>query len=198
MDLETRRPSFAALRCEAVLKWPALRDVVPSNVASIVSFPFEYALGNDQKQENTSTTPRTMPDDQFIHFSKRFLAIVHPRNPILDGNELLRHARLIEENGLQWDSASCLVLIACALGSYTLPWVKPSQIPHIVDAWQGSTVIEKDNRATAEAYYAAALKRVGPLGHFVRDIQCLFLASVKNAIPGTRRTAWCPISWVAD
>ncbi|KAG7110509.1 hypothetical protein HYQ44_010899 [Verticillium longisporum] len=179
MDLETRRPSFAALRCEAVLKWPALRDVVPSN-------------------ENTSTTPRTMPDDQFIHFSKRFLAIVHPRNPILDGNELLRHARLIEENGLQWDSASCLVLIACALGSYTLPWVKPSQIPHIVDAWQGSTVIEKDNRATAEAYYAAALKRVGPLGHFVRDIQCLFLASVKNAIPGTRRTAWCPISWVAD
>ncbi|CRK45560.1 hypothetical protein BN1723_006672, partial [Verticillium longisporum] len=116
-----------------------------------------------EDRENTSTTPRTMPDDQFIHFSKRFLAIVHPRNPILDGNELLRHARLIEENGLQWDSASCLVLIACALGSYTLPWVKPSQIPHIVDAWQGSTVIEKDNRATAEAYYAAALKRVGPL-----------------------------------
>lgn len=101
-----------------------------------------------------------------------FLRNVHIKNPILDRAELLGMARIVAEDGFQWGAQSCLVLIACALGSISSAWEVA------VPAESDTSLDDKYSHALADAYYTAARKRLGLLETSVPAIQCWFLLGV--------------------
>ncbi|KAF7552950.1 hypothetical protein G7Z17_g3985 [Cylindrodendrum hubeiense] len=70
-------------------------------------------------------------------------------------------------------------LVACALAAYTVPWKAPVDIANDPEATKQHMQHQADTRLEADAYYLAAKKRFGLLGHSIQDIQCLFLASIE-------------------
>ncbi|KAM5384631.1 hypothetical protein ACJZ2D_001376 [Fusarium nematophilum] len=179
---------YAALRCEGLLRWPCLASVIPEGAADIDSFPLSTGYREARKIQETRYG-RGINENALVPLCEKFLAAVYPRNPVLDDHELLRHARHAAGNGLCWDSSSCLVLLACALGSYAAPWVKPKEQLQPFHETQLQTMMEEDQEG-AEAYYAAAQKRLGILCDSIQDIQCFFLATMfeKTALRPLR--AW--------
>ncbi|KAI8675992.1 Fungal-trans domain-containing protein [Fusarium keratoplasticum] len=105
----------------------------------------------------------------------------------------MRFAKIADEDGLRWDSASCLVLLSSALGVTTQPWKKPPEtqsdtLPRAGDA--RDTVPFFENKTNAEAYFLAAKKRLGLLGDSLLDIQCLFLAFIYEKTYFRHLQAW--------
>ena len=49
-------------------------------------------------------------EEEFNVLSKRFLAYVHIKNPILDCAEFKAYVRDVAEHGVRWDGPSCLVV----------------------------------------------------------------------------------------
>ncbi|KAM5368969.1 hypothetical protein ACJZ2D_009278 [Fusarium nematophilum] len=186
-DQRERFP-FETLRCESLLRWPALRSVVPSDALEIDSFPLSsgYTEGVVQGKGQGS---QGISEESFVPLCRKFLALVHPRNPVLDGNELMRLARSAEEHGLKWDSASCL-LLTCALAAYTEKWVRPNSYPVPVSQQQLEELIASDEEHVAEPYYAAAQKRIGLLGNTIQDMQCFFFATIFEKFALRPLRAW--------
>jgi hypothetical protein len=112
---ESKPPGFPfeALRCESLLRWPALRSVVPGDAQDIDSFPLSSGYTESTLQNGGGG--QGINESAFVPLCRKFLSQVHPRNPVLDGHELMRHARSAEEDGLKWDSSSCLVVSYLAL-----------------------------------------------------------------------------------
>ncbi|KAL0937151.1 uncharacterized protein CTRU02_206882 [Colletotrichum truncatum] len=160
---ETSRTLYSALRCESMLRWPVFDGIIPEDDARIESFILEFgpdlddaphahggSWGRDGPSSLLSATAGPgVRDDAFVPLCQKFLMHVHPRNPILEGRELMGYATRAAEHGVGWDSASCLV-----------------------------PIIEPEDCGVADAYYLAASKRIGLLGSSILDIQCLFLASM--------------------
>lgn len=72
---------------------------------------FALSAGYEEKRKiQGADSRRGISEEDFIPLCKKFLIEVHPRNPVLDEVELMRHARSAAENGLKWDSGSCLVV----------------------------------------------------------------------------------------
>ncbi|KAF4443544.1 hypothetical protein F53441_11399 [Fusarium austroafricanum] len=174
---EIERLPFAALRCESLLRWPALRHIVPSDARDIDSFPLSPGYKESSVQTSNSSG-KGINESSFVPLCRRFLAHVHPRNPVLDGHQLISHARAAEENGLKWDSSSCIVLLSCALAEYTGTWIKPNaySVPPTQEQLQQRDDLDQGPRA--EPYYVAAQKRMGLLGSAIEDIQCFVLATI--------------------
>lgn len=105
-------PEFAAstCSCESILRWPIFREIVPD----VRPFIFEAGGGIDSFGETRGSESgrlgRGVQEDDFIPLSKKFLAYVHVKNPILDLADFRAHVKEASENGLRWDSQSCLVV----------------------------------------------------------------------------------------
>ncbi|KAH8714585.1 hypothetical protein BGZ61DRAFT_349210 [Ilyonectria robusta] len=175
----------ALARCESLLRWPIFNGIVSEEVARIESFLTDSDYKARQQDANAPTrhasqeqTGKGIRDDAFVPLCRKFLTHVHPRNPVLDADELMRFARDAEEHGVKWDSESCLVLLACALATYTNPWEPPVDLANDAAATEAHLQDQADSRMEADVYYLAAKKRLGLLGHSIQDIQCLFLASM--------------------
>lgn len=128
----TSLSTFDALRCESLLRWPIFNNLVTEEEKQVVSFVLESA--SEQNKDDSSMTSsdetrtdqsrrdgrlidpgrskkgRGVEDDEFVPLCRKFLVYVHPRNPILEPDELIKYARKAGEQGLTWDSASCLVV----------------------------------------------------------------------------------------
>lgn len=118
---ETSRTLYPALRCESMLRWPVFDGLIPEEDARIESFILEFGSDLD---DTAAVEDRIGPsstsygaaagsgirDDAFVPLCQKFLMHVHPRNPILEGRELVTYAKLAAEHGVGWDSASCLVV----------------------------------------------------------------------------------------
>lgn len=107
---QARRLPFATLRTESLLRWPALRTIVPADALDIDSFPLSSGYTESAVLGKGGQAGQGIDEDSFVPLCRKFLALVNPRNPVLDGNELMRLARSVAESGLKWDSASCLVV----------------------------------------------------------------------------------------
>ncbi|KAK1724247.1 uncharacterized protein BDZ83DRAFT_579008 [Colletotrichum acutatum] len=184
---ESSRTLYSALRCESMLRWPVFEGIVPEDDARIESFILEFGTdmtddGLIQSSNSLTLNGSGIQEDAFVPLCRKFLTHVHPRNPILEGNELLAHAKQATEYGIKWDSPSCIVLLACALASLTTPWIPPQETAFMTQIDVSETpfppILEPQDCGTAEAYYLAASKRIGLLGASILDIQCLFLASM--------------------
>ncbi|RSL75042.1 hypothetical protein CEP51_011238 [Fusarium floridanum] len=177
-----RRSPLHALRPESLLEWAVFQPILSDADTGIKSFLFESDSG-DMAVVEPKGAGRGIRDDAYVSLCRKFLTHVHPRNPLLDEDTVMGYARDIEENGLRWDGASCLVLLACALATYTKPW---RQSEAQTDASQvGSAQVlsipaipDSEGRPEADAYFTAAKKRLGLLGCSIQDSQCFFIASI--------------------
>ncbi|KAF9875180.1 hypothetical protein CkaCkLH20_07446 [Colletotrichum karsti] len=190
----TSRTLYSALRCESMLRWPVFDGMIPEEDARIESFILEFGTDlNDEPRHEGGTSNVSLAtagsgvrEDAFVPLCQRFLMHVHPRNPILEGKELMSYARRAAEHGVGWDSPSCLVLLTCALACLTTPWIPPASgtpfmatvVSEDVAELPLPAIIETEDCGVADAYYLAASKRIGLLGPSILDIQCLFLASM--------------------
>ncbi|KAI1385482.1 vegetative cell wall protein gp1 [Hypoxylon trugodes] len=169
-------PEFAAATCscENILRWPIF-GAIASNVRSFI-FDFEDSLSETRSSE-PGRLGRGVQEDDFIPLSKKFLAFVHVKNPILDLPDFRTYVKDVSESGLRWDGQSCLVLIACALACLSSPFqrdVMTNGTPDSSRSLSGASV----DPATASSYYLAAKKRIGLLEPSILQVQCLFLFGV--------------------
>lgn len=104
-----RRFPYAALRCEGLLKWPCLASVIPQSATNIDSFLFSPGYSEVRKIQGTKHG-RGINEHALVPLCEKFLVTAHPRNPILDDQELLCYARRATGHGLDWDSSTCLVV----------------------------------------------------------------------------------------
>ncbi|KAH8896671.1 hypothetical protein GQ53DRAFT_803544 [Thozetella sp. PMI_491] len=198
------RSTYAALRCEAILRWPIFKGLVNEGDADIRSFLFEVGGGRDDRRPlppshlrvQTAIPPASQPpplastgidENAFVPLCRKFLTHVYPRNPILDKDTLILYAKDAAANGLQWTAPSCLVLLACALASFTTPWEPPTDDPTRTEP---NVSINREDRLAASAYYLAGKKRLGVLGSSLIDIQCLFFASIYEKYALRPLDAW--------
>jgi hypothetical protein len=62
------------------------------------------------REGRAGTNSRGVQEDDFIGYSKRFLAYVHVKNPILDVARFKADVRKAAEDGPRWDGRSCVVV----------------------------------------------------------------------------------------
>ena len=118
----------------------------------------------------------------------RFLKNVHTKNPILERATLLDLARIVSEGGFQWDVTSCLVLIACALGSISRDFEMSTPSP------METSLDDAQSLAMAEAYYTAARKRLGLLESSIQATQCWFLTGIFEMYSMRPLSGWSSFS----
>ena len=129
----------------------------------------------------------TLSEEKIPSLIERFLQNVHTKNPILDVEALLRYGRSAAEHGLRWDAPSCLVLLACALGSVAYPFTvslassptiernfELGTIPHGCE--MSSAALYAAELQQAESYFVLACCRIGLLKPTVLGAQCHFFA----------------------
>lgn len=107
--------------CESLLAWPIFRSIADPRDVGVESFVAD-CRNVDSSDDGavlvwpTSARPSAnrasldIRGDLVIMLCRKFLNCVHPRNPILDSDQLMRYARRVAEHGLDWDGPSCLVV----------------------------------------------------------------------------------------
>ncbi|KAJ4263517.1 hypothetical protein NW762_006336 [Fusarium torreyae] len=187
-------PGFpsSANSCESILRWPIFEGLV----FDVHSFVLESESNSEtSRSEIGGSLGRGVQEDDFIPLSKKFLAYVHVKNPILDVRDYKAKVRDAAENGPGWDGPSCLVvgvedtkyavehradhsqLISCALACLSAPFHSEVDINGTPESTRSSTAAFLDPD-TAASYYLAAKKRLGLLQPSLLYIQCLFLCGV--------------------
>ncbi|KAL2860710.1 uncharacterized protein BJX67DRAFT_386398 [Aspergillus lucknowensis] len=165
-----------------VLRWPSLRDICdPREVDRLF---FNRAEARESVDRLATSTSRGIREEDVPSLIENFLENVHTKNPILDPHELRGLCRRIGEDGFQWDGPSCLILIACALGTISRRF--SPEAPGLQDASR----LDTHDRATSESYYTAARKRIGLLDPSIIAIQCSFLIGVYEMYSIRPLRAW--------
>ncbi|KAF5592118.1 heterokaryon incompatibility protein [Fusarium pseudocircinatum] len=158
--------------CESIMRWPIFQGLVPE----VHSFVLELDEDVEARSSDARgvSAGRGVQEEDFIPLSKRFLAYVHIKNPILDVKDYKKKVREAAENGPRWDGASCLVLVSCAIACLSVPFHTEADVDGSPASTRSSTttVVDPD---TAASYYLAAKKRLGLLQPSLLYIQCLFL-----------------------
>lgn len=107
--------AFLNTSCESILSWPIFQDVIDPAEIAIESFAVEYGqISESDSSSGAVSLPQAsrhgVQDHLFLPLCRKFLDLVHVRNPILDEEELMRYAKRDLEHGIQWDGPSCLVV----------------------------------------------------------------------------------------
>lgn len=100
------------ISCESVLNWPVFYPDVPvkHSIALDVQYEANAALSPDDPLECRRAPGRGVQEEDLVHLSKRFLAYVHVKNPILDIADYKTKVRNAAKEGVAWDGSSCLVV----------------------------------------------------------------------------------------
>ncbi|KAJ5396948.1 hypothetical protein N7509_005061 [Penicillium cosmopolitanum] len=167
---------YAANSAEYMLRWPIYNNVITDAEKNIRSFLLDSL---ENQSEPPIPPPRTLGVGSFLddiqHLCRKYIRLVHRRNPIVDVEKLERYAREVTIQGLGWDGPSCQVLMACALACCTSIFIPLGEFPANLDRMptppQSGASIE-----LAEAYFHAAKQRLGSLHTSPTDIQCFLLA----------------------
>jgi hypothetical protein len=134
---------------------------------------------------SSSSKGLTPPDDEQIPaLVDRFLTNVYTKNPILDVERLVKHGRQCADRGVGWDGWSCLVLLACALGSVAKPFDRSLQLAKPVPeegkeeggAGMSSARVYKRELQQGESCFTLACRRLGSLKYSMLGAQCHFFA----------------------
>lgn len=184
---------------DTVLTWPIfggqfepnslIEPLFVSNY-SAVGNSSSYAIGDELVARDLMVVPgglQSVSEEKIPSLIDNFLQNVHTKNPILDVESLVRNGRRAAEIGLGWDAQSCLLLLACALGSIARPFdqcltavetiSKPgppsTSLSH--EPVSSATVFAKDLQL-AESCYVLACRRIGLLKYTILGAQCQFFA----------------------
>ncbi|OBT72838.1 hypothetical protein VF21_08307 [Pseudogymnoascus sp. 05NY08] len=101
---------------DTILTWPIYAGEYPPG------YLIEAILGKGEDDKSDAFVVRhgefeSLSDERIPSLIDRFLRNVHTKNPILDVDALIQYGQTAAANGPGWDAQSCLVLLACALGS---------------------------------------------------------------------------------
>ncbi|KAF5966216.1 oleate-activated transcription factor 1 [Fusarium bulbicola] len=158
------RPDFpsASNNCESIMRWPIFQGLVPEVNSFVLELNEVVEAGPSDARVSGG---RGVQEEDFVPLSKRFLAYVHVKNPILDVKDYKNKVREAAENGPRW--GACL----------SVPFHTEADIDGSPASTRSSatTVIDPD---TAASYYLAAKKRLGLLQPSLLYIQCLFLCGI--------------------
>ncbi|KAM3520385.1 hypothetical protein NHJ13051_006908 [Beauveria bassiana] len=171
---------------DTVLCWEIFEDRFPAN--ALIGSLFKPKLA-DMAEDVVAAPSRMMPlDEENIPvLIDKFLQNVHTKNPILDVESLVKHGRRCADQGIGWDGRSCLVLLACALGSIVKPFNRP--IPQTAGIYFGKDESTGEPMASSSRMYAKELqqadscfvlacRRLGSLKYSLIGAQCHFFAGV--------------------
>lgn len=177
---------------DTILTWPVFGGEYPPE--SLI----EAILGKCEDDKSDAFTVRygefeSLSDERIPSLIDRFLRNVHTKNPILDVDALLRYGQAAAAAGPGWDAPSCLVLLACALGSVSYSF--ESSIANQTD--MGSSGSSRTSASTykkelrqAESCYALACRRLGLLKHTILGAQCYFYSAVYLMYTFSPLQAW--------
>ncbi|GAM87542.1 hypothetical protein ANO11243_055680 [Dothideomycetidae sp. 11243] len=171
---------------DAVLSWPVFEGRYSFNTLSDAVFQ-PHASG---EAERLSLRSVDLPSEERIPgLVDKFLKYVHTKNPILDVELLLEQSRKIACEGFNWDAHSCLVLLACALGSIAEPFRFSSH-----GSTRGDTPPPRATPERAlqqgESYFRLASYRLGTLRATLLGVQCYFYAGVYSMYTMRPLLAW--------
>ncbi|KAF4974102.1 hypothetical protein FZEAL_8975 [Fusarium zealandicum] len=168
---------------DGILQWPIFENQYPPNYLNDAVFAAEAsdddcdlehaAPGLASTQDKPRGRARTgfVDEDAVVEHVQQFLDLVHTKNPILDVETVCLYAQTVAEDGLRWDSVSCLVLLACSLGCVAQPFSDVTVQPASLETYG-------DILKQGDAYFNLAQRRLGLLGHGILASQCHFLAGV--------------------
>lgn len=180
----TDLPSHHCASPESITEWPVFdnkydRRSIESSVFSTAALGDFMVHGDVERSQSKSNSTKGVREDDILDLTNRFMRNVHTKNPILDAKELYSLARLVSEDGFDWNKESCLILIVCALGSISVAF-GPTEIafrsPH--DVRKSRHFTNASEYGVSLAYYTACKKRVGFLDSSIMAIQCFFLIGV--------------------
>ncbi|KAJ5161269.1 hypothetical protein N7492_006661 [Penicillium capsulatum] len=167
---------YAANSPEYMLRWPIFNAVITDAEKHIRSFLLDSL---DNQAQSSMPPPRQMGIGSLLndiqHLCRKYLRLVHRRNPVVDKEKLERHAREVTVQGLGWDGPSCQVLLACALACCNSSFAVRGDLPDDLDRLQAPPLSDASIEL-AEAYFHAAKQRLGSLHTSPTDIQCFLMA----------------------
>ncbi|KFY25858.1 hypothetical protein V493_04410 [Pseudogymnoascus sp. VKM F-4281 (FW-2241)] len=165
---------------DTILTWPIFAGEYPPG------YLIEAILGKGEDDKSDAFVVRhgefeSLSDERIPSLIDRFLRNVHTKNPILDVDALLQYGQTAAANGPGWDAPSCLVLLACALGSISFSFetsiANQSQMSSAGSTPTSASTYKKELRQ-AESCYALACRRLGLLKHTIIGAQCYFYSAV--------------------
>lgn len=174
------------MSADTILEWPIFQGKYPRD--ALIRGIFQPKGDIASSAQGSSSAP---PVDEFVRFTgihppdderipsliDNFLQNIHTKNPILDVESLVKHGRKCAENGVGWDGLSCLVLLACALGSIAKPFntsITPQTVFPRANLDIASSYAQELQQA--ESYFVLACRRLGSLKPNMLGAQCHFTA----------------------
>lgn len=106
----------ARITPDAVLQWPIFENRYPPNYLTDSTFAAESPDDDTDDEDVVEATQRApkprggIDEDAVFHLVQRFLELVHIKNPILDTDTMWTYAQRVTEEGIGWDSSSCMVV----------------------------------------------------------------------------------------
>ncbi|KFY90218.1 hypothetical protein V500_05231 [Pseudogymnoascus sp. VKM F-4518 (FW-2643)] len=177
---------------DTILTWPIFAGEYPPE------YLIEAILGKAADDKGDAFVVRhgdfeSLSDERIPSLIDRFLRNVHTKNPILDVDALLQYGQAAAANGPGWDAPSCLVLLACALGSVSFSF--ESSIANQTEMSSArptptSTSTYKKELRQAESCYVLACRRLGLLKHTILGAQCYFYSAVYLMYTFSPLQAW--------
>ena len=177
---------------DSVLRWEVFDGQYDFNVLIGVMFPSNDTNLGDHVPAMTddvfSPTGTFHPphEERIPALVDNFLQHVHTKNPVLNVERLVKEGRKAAREGLNWDAWSCLVLLACALGSVAKPFALADPLSPIMRSsgdFDTVTPVQRSSKYVffkeleeGESYFLLASRRLGTLKHTILGAQCHFLA----------------------
>jgi hypothetical protein len=134
--------------------------------------------GSNLERDNYSMLNSVPPleEERIPGLIDAFLQNVHTKNPVLDVEILVQKSREAATQGLGWDAWSCILLLACALGSIAKPFGAWENRQHN-DVWARNPSSKKELQQ-GENCFILACRRLGLLKQTLLAAQCHFFAGV--------------------
>jgi hypothetical protein len=102
---------YAASSAELMLRWPIYDRLITDAERHIRSFLLDHL---DSHSQSGVLPPQTLGIGSLVDgiqpLCRKYLRLVHRRNPVVDIDKLERYAREVTTQGLGWDGPACLVV----------------------------------------------------------------------------------------
>lgn len=169
---------------DEVLTWPIFEAVFPPNYLIDAHLGYRLSTGgvfdDDVDADSTilhiSNNVAPLDEQRIPALVDRFLENVHTKNPILDVEALVRKSREFASRGIGWDSYSCLLLMACALGIVAKPFGSELQALDVSIDRARQIVAPSREKEQADYCFVQASRRLGGLRPSILAAQCNFFA----------------------
>ncbi|KAJ5982891.1 hypothetical protein N7481_004990 [Penicillium waksmanii] len=188
------------MSADTILEWPIFQEKYPRDALIGELFKSQESLDPPMTPLSAEEMPGLSPLDKLVSHEglsplddekipqliDDFLQFIHTKNPILDMETLVNSGRKCARDGVGWGSLSCLVLLACALGSVAHSFdTSIKQQTDLSRAVLSGEVSRPNSMHThneklqqGESYFLLACRRLGLVRPSKLGVQCYFLAGV--------------------